>query len=268
MSGGVLSAHLGYLFTEVPLRERFAVAKAAGFDAVEHPSPFDIPADELRQRLDGSDLQLSQITSGLGQAGEKGFAAVAGREAEFREGFKQALDYAETVGAGLIHVMSGAPEPDQRGKRAHDVYLSNLAFAMDTVRGRAPKVMIEVISQSVLPDYHMSDFDTSFELAAQFPDLCLLVDTYHAAVENIDPVTIIKRAGDRLGHMHFADHPGRHEPLTGTLDFKAILAALVDVQFQGALGFEYIPSGPQHLNWMPDFNDPCIVQLLSSLPRR
>jgi hydroxypyruvate isomerase len=266
--GAVLSAHIGYLFTEVPLRERFAVAKAAGFDAVEHPSPFELTASELRKLLERSGLRLTQITSGLGRSAEKGFAAIPGREAEFREGFKRALDYAEDAGAALIHVMSGAPGLDDRGDRAHDAYLSNLAFALDLTRDRAPQVMIEVISASVVPDYHMSNYETSFDVVAQCPELCLLVDSYHAAVEGIDPVTVIMRAGDRLAHMHFADHPGRHEPLTGSLDFAAIIAALVEVRFQGALGFEYIPSGPEHLGWMPDFNDPSIAKLLSTLPRR
>lgn len=38
-----LSAHLGYLFTELPLEERLAAASEAGFAWIEHPNPYAVP---------------------------------------------------------------------------------------------------------------------------------------------------------------------------------------------------------------------------------
>ncbi len=102
-----LSAHIGYLYADLPLAGRLAAAARDGFTAVEHPGPYAIPAPGMRARLDDLGLAFTQITSGMGGAGEKGLACLPGREVEFRAGFDRALDYAVTVGARFLHPMEG-----------------------------------------------------------------------------------------------------------------------------------------------------------------
>jgi hydroxypyruvate isomerase len=51
-----LAANLSMMFNEVGFLDRFAAARAAGFDAVEFLFPYDFPAAELRQRLDDNGL--------------------------------------------------------------------------------------------------------------------------------------------------------------------------------------------------------------------
>jgi hydroxypyruvate isomerase len=50
--------------------------------------------------------------------------------------------------------------------------------------------------------------------------------------------------------VQVADHPGRHEPGTGSLDFEAILTALRDAGYHGAIGLEFLPATPD----VPDFS--------------
>ena len=73
----------------------------------------------------------------------------------------------------------------------------------------------------------------------------------------MDPADAIRDAGARLGHVHVADHPGRHEPGSGTLDFARVLKALAQSGYAGAVGFEYLPSGADHLKWMPEWRALC-----------
>lgn len=263
--GGALSAHIGYLFADVPLRARPALAKAAGFDAVEHPAPFAIPARDLRAMLDDLGMTLTQITSGMGNPGEKGIASLPGREAEFRESFRKALDYAEEAGAGFVHAMAGVPAPLDRGAQADATYVENIEAAVQLCSGRKPGLLIETISEVAVPGYHLSGFDPMFTLARDLPDVAILIDTYHSAAVGADPVSVIKRAGASLGHMHFADHPGRNEPGSGTLNFAAILGALVQINYRGAIGFEYTPSGVDHLGWVQKLqDDPGLIRLRSA----
>lgn len=262
ITNGNFSAHLGYLFTEVPLAARLTLAKAAGFDAVEHPAPFDIPADQFRNMLDDNALHLSQITSGMGQSGEKGIAALPGREVEFRKAYAYALDYAEEAGSAFVHAMAGVPATVDRGQRADTTYRKNIEAAHRLCENRKPKVLVEMISEAAVPGYHMNSFDALFKLADDFPGVSTLVDTYHIAAVGADPVAVVHKARGSLGHIHLADHPGRHEPGTGNLQFNPLLGALADIGYQGAIGFEYIPSDASHLNWIPPFlNDPNIVRL-------
>lgn len=241
-----LSAHLGYLFTDLPLEARFTAARAGGFDAVEHPAPFAIPAVRLRALLEDEGLRLAQITSGSGGPGEKGIASLPGREAEFADAYARALDYAEAVACPFVHPMAGT-----HGDAA--TYRRNLDTALRLAEGRRPRVLVEAISEAAVPFYHLAHTDALLVLAAELPDLRLLVDSFHTQACARDPTAVLRAAGPMLGHVHIADFPGRHQPGTGQIDFAILRAILADMGYAGAIGFEYLPDGPNHLDWLPEW---------------
>lgn len=239
------SAHIGYLFTELPLFERIAGAAAAGFTAVEHPQPFAIPVAEMRSELARCGLVMSQIAAAVGDAakGEKGLAAMPGREPEFREEFNRALDYAVAVGCPFVHPMAGVPATPDKAAVA-DTYHDNLGYAVERSAGTSVKVLIEAISEAAVPGYAMSTLAHAARIQDTFGpgNIALLVDTYHAQATGMELEAWIATNSHRIGHVHVADHPGRHEPGTGGIDFRSVLNALADHDYQGAIGFEYIPS--------------------------
>ncbi len=80
------AANLHYLFCEVPFLDRFAAAAECGFRGVECQVPYDYPAAELRARLLDLHLTMALFDAPMGDwnGGDRGLAAVPGREAEFR----------------------------------------------------------------------------------------------------------------------------------------------------------------------------------------
>ena len=90
------AANLTMLFTELPFLERFAAAREAGFEAVEFLFPYEWPAAELGRLLreHGLSLALFNMPPGNWGAGERGMAAIPGREAEFRAHLPCVRDYA------------------------------------------------------------------------------------------------------------------------------------------------------------------------------
>ncbi len=242
-----LSAHIGYLYTELPLAGRLAAAAADGFTAVEHPEPWGIPAAEMRARCADLGLAFAQLSSGMGEAGEKGLAALPGREEAFRRDVLRALDYAEEIGCPYLHPMAGL------GGEA-ETYRRNLDWALRAAEGRL-RLLVEAIT---LPGYHMARLDQALALRAGLgPGVTLLFDSYHAAVLGEDAAGWIAAHGESIGHVHIADHPGRHQPGSGVLDFGALRAALSATGYSGAIGFEYVPDGQEHLaflaDWLPPF---------------
>lgn len=230
-----LSAHIGYLYTELPLQDRLAAAARGGFTAVEHPEPWAIPAAEMRQRLADLGLVLAQVTSGMGAAGEKGLAALQGREADFRAGFRRAVDYAIATGCPFVHPMAGTG-----GDAA--CYDANIGWAQAQIAGSGLRLLIEAIT---VPSYHLATLEQAMALQDRLGGApALLFDSYHAAVLGYDPVAFVQAHAARIGHVHIADHPGRHQPGTGTLPLVALRAALQRAGYAGAIGFEYIPIGP------------------------
>src|ERR1700733_2482080 len=126
-----LAANLSMMFNEVPFLDRFSAARKAGFDGVEFLFPYEYPTAELRKRLDGEGLNqaLFNMPPGDWAKGDRGLASLPGRQAEFRDGVKQALDYAEALGCKLVHCMGGIVPAGVSQVTAGSVYAANLAGA-------------------------------------------------------------------------------------------------------------------------------------------
>jgi hydroxypyruvate isomerase len=85
------------------------------------------------------------------------------------------------------------------------------------------------------------------------PNLQAQFDLYHMARQGLDIPAGISLLAGRIGHVQFADCPGRGEPGTGTLDFASLLHSLRASEYVGWLGAEYKPSQatPLSLDWLP-----------------
>ena len=83
------AANLSLMYTEHDFLSRFAAAANDGFRAVECLFPYEYEARALAQRL--ADHGLAQVLfnarPGQWHAGERGLAALPGREHEFRRDF-------------------------------------------------------------------------------------------------------------------------------------------------------------------------------------
>ena len=256
------SAHLGYLFTELPLRARFAAARAAGFDAVEHPDPYEIPAAELKQILDGEGLDFIQFAAPPGDRarGEKGIAALPGREAAFRAAVETGLAYATATGARFLQIQSGVISPGADEVELFDTYVENLHRAAREAAARGVDILIEPIGPATLPGYFMSRSDLALRAldAIDCANVRLLFDVFHSANAGIPPARFITEHAARIGHLHIADHPGRHEPGTGTIDFPALFATIEASGFTGVIGCEYKPVAATGvgLGWFAPYQRP------------
>ncbi len=251
-----LSAHIGYLFTEMPLRDRVGAARSAGFDAVEHPHPFEIPAHEMARILDGEGMRFAQLSSGTGGAGLKGLACLPDRKKDFQDALCRAVDYAERIACPFVHPMAGTMPPDLAKEDAQSVYRDNIELAVRLCEQSPVSILVEAISSSVAPGYLVDDFAALNRLLTPFQhDIRVLLDSYHAAVNKDSIGLFLASSKLRPGHVHIADFPGRHEPGTGQLDFEHLLKLLGKIGYAGDIGFEYVPSGAttDHLSWMQNW---------------
>ena len=121
------AANLSLLYNEHAFLDRFAAAAQDGFTAVEFLFPYDYAAADVASRLQAHGLQqvLMNAPPGDWDRGERGIAALPGREAEFREGFARALDYAHALDCPRIHVLAGVLPPRADPAACHATYLGN-----------------------------------------------------------------------------------------------------------------------------------------------
>lgn len=251
-----LSGHCGFLFTELPLSERFAAAARAGFRAVEHPNLFATPARDVAGWLERAGVPLVQTGFPAGDAakGEKGFAALPDQVERYRVGIEPTLDYVEALGCRMVHPMAGVRPPGAARERLWETYLDNLAFAADAAAKRGMTVIVEPIGPGSIADYVIDDPLLAVEAirAIDRPNVKLLFDAYHCACLGYDPAALIREHARLIAHVQIADDPGRHEPGTGTIAFAPIFSALEEVGYAGLVGCEYHPATTTEagLGWM------------------
>jgi hydroxypyruvate isomerase len=53
----------------------------------------------------------------------------------------------------------------------------------------------------------------------------------------------LREGFDEVGYLQLADHPGRHEPGTGEVNYTRVLREAHDLGFRGWCGLECTPSG-------------------------
>lgn len=250
------SANLGFMWPDRPLLQRVAAAGAAGFKAVELHWPYDVPAVELREACEKAGVRVLCLNTPVGnaQAGEYGLGALEHREAEFETGLVQAIEYARTIGAGAVHVMSGIV-PQAARERAKSVYAANLRLAAE----RAPDltILLEPINRHDRPDYFCALAEEGAEMIARVgaPRLRMIFDVYHIAIGQGDVLRRLERYLPMIGHVQIAAVPSRAEPDEGEIAYGAVFETLERLGYNGWIGCEYRPraSTDAGLRWLQSF---------------
>jgi len=241
------------LFTERPLVERFAAAAAAGFAAVEVQVPYEVPASAIKAEIDRNGLVMLGLNTARGQPDEFGLAAVPGREAEFAELFRQALEYAAAIGATAVHCLAGVVPPEKR-PAAGETFAANLSRAAAAAAAKNITLLIEPINTRDRPDYFLNRVEHAADVIARVgrPNVKIQFDCYHVQIMQGDLIRRIERHLPLIGHVQIAAVPSRAEPDEGEVNYPAVWAALDAMGYRGWIAAEYQPRGPTEdgLGWM------------------
>ncbi|AJZ84241.1 2-oxo-tetronate isomerase [Streptomyces sp. AgN23] len=255
------AANLSTMYTEHDFLDRFAAASADGFEAVEYLFPYPYDATELRRRLDDHGLRqvLFNAPPGAWESGERGLAALPGREAELRSGVERALEYAAELGSPRVHMMAGLVGPAQDPAEHRDTYLANLARAAERAAAAGVDILIEPINGRDMPGYFLSRQAEAHTVVREVgaSNLKVQLDLYHCQIVEGDLTTTLRRdlPTGRVGHLQIAGVPDRHEPDRGELDIRHLFGVIDELGFDGWIGCEYIPRAgtSEGLGWRDDY---------------
>lgn len=249
------SASITTMFREHPPLERAAVARAAGFEAIEIQVLEADPRELARAAAEaGVEVVLLNVAMGDFLDGGAGLSGVPGRETAFAAALDAAIDAARLMDCPMIHAgPSRVPAGVARGE-ALAVYEANLLVAREKVAASGRELVIEAMNRIDAPTALLPDCATAVELIRdRFSGrIGLLFDIYHVAMNGEDVTTAFAAYREHIRHVQFSDIPGRREPGAGTLDFPALFAGLAAAGYAGWFGAEYKPTGPtaQTLGWL------------------
>ena len=245
------AANLTHLWAELPYLDRFDAAAEAGFTGVEVLFPYEVPAPDTQTALqrNGLEMVLLNAPGPNYTGGPRGFAAIPGGETRFDYDMRRAVRYAQALGAGLIHVMSG----DASGPEAKATLIANLRRATATLPDGLC-LTLEPLNEGAMPGYFMSSFDLAAEVleAVDAPNLGLQYDSYHAQEMTGDALGTFQAMRPLIRHIQIGDSPGRTPPGTGKVPFPALFEAIDASGYDGWVSAEYTPNGhtDRGLGWM------------------
>ncbi|MCB5908167.1 TIM barrel protein [Streptomyces pinistramenti] len=264
------NVNLSILFTELPLLERPAAARAAGFTAVElwwpwvdAPVPEQAELDALRDALNDAGTRLVGLNFYAGQlpGPDRGALSVPGAESEkFRANVPVAVEFGRSLGCTTFNALYGNRVEGASAAEQDALALENLAFAARAVAEVDGTMLIEALNAPESPACPIVSAPKAVEIvdavnaATGLDNTRFLMDLYHLSMNGEDLEEVIDRYTGRTAHVQIADNPGRGAPGTGSLDFAALLERLRKNGYQGWTGLEYKPGdGPSAgaFAWLP-----------------
>ncbi|MEO5806343.1 2-oxo-tetronate isomerase [Devosia sp.] len=252
------SANLSMLYPEHAFLDRFAAAAKDGFTGVEYVGPYDYPKHQIAQLLRDFSLRqvLFNMPAGDWAAGERGLAAVPGREHEFRGSVDLAIEYAVALECPQVHCMAGIMPVGADLAQCEAVLVRNLAYAAPLFAEQGVRLLVEPINPVDMPGYVLTGIEQGERIlhAVGSDNLFLQFDFYHRAMQGGELIDSFARLQERVAHVQVADVPGRREPGTGTVDYPAVFSMLERLDYDGWVGAEYRPAAgtSDGLGWMRD----------------
>ncbi|WP_025274726.1 hydroxypyruvate isomerase family protein [Haloglycomyces albus] len=244
------------LFQELPLLERPAAAKAAGFEGVEfwwplsESVPGDAEVDRFVRAVENAGVQLT----GLNFAddipnGYRGLLSNPARSREFRDNIDVTVGIAERLGCTSLNALYGIRLDGVAEAEQDELAVVNYGHAATAADRIGATVLVEALNAIESPTFPIVSshdvatvIDTVTKETGQ-RNLEILADFYHLARMGEKTSDVLSRYGDRIGHVQIADTPGRNEPGTGDFDFDELYSGLDELGYDGWVGLEYKASG-------------------------
>lgn len=232
------AANTGFLWPDTPFLDKIAMAKTAGFDALEfHDEAQKCDLKALKNALAVAALPVLGMNVRMGET--LGCAAMPDQRERARDDIAKALDIAQELGVGKVHVLAG----NTRDEGALGTYVENLNYATGYCD---VGILIEPLCRDAAPDYFLNDIETAARVirAVDHPNISIMFDCYHILMESGDVLGRFETHKDLIGHIQIAARKGRAEPDLIDPDYSTLLPAFLAGGYTGAFGCEYRQSDP------------------------
>lgn len=259
------SANLSMMYKEHEFLDRFAAAARDGFRFVEYLFPYDFSPEQIAGSLKASGVtqSLFNLPPGDWDKGERGIAALPGREKEFAAGLEKALMYADATGCKRLHVMAGRMPLDSQQRvlisdadRAvmRQSYIANVKLAARACKAQGITTLIEPINNRDIPGYFLNYQQDAHDILSEVgePNLKVQMDFYHVQIMEGDIEMRLRKHFANVGHVQIAGVPKRNEPDIGEVNFPYLFTVLDELGYNGHVGCEYNPRAgtSENLGWI------------------
>jgi hydroxypyruvate isomerase len=226
-----------------PFDQCLQIVSEAGYQGVELVGEFHDWSPDERFRMLASMHSLNLVVDSM--SGVKAGFAVPEDTALFKSQFISHLQAATDLNCPQVILLSGKRVESLPAQTQRDISVENLKWAAEKAADRHIEIVIEPIDLLENPTIYLASVTTAFEIvrAVNQPNVKVLYDLYHEQRSFGNLLEKLESNIDRIGLIHVADVPGRHEPGTGEIDYAAIFRKLGELHYSRWIAMEYYPTG-------------------------
>ncbi len=245
-----LSLCLEMLFTDRPFTERMKIASDLGYRAVEFWDWRDKNLNAIAQTAAERNLTIAAMS------GNRRHSLIdPGDRTGLIEEMMQVFGVARRLRCQHLMMLSDVLERDGSATPAPPLSAEEKVASMvdglrelaELARGYNITLLLEPLNTAL---DHRGCFLNKSDLGVQIvqqvnsPQMQLLFDIYHMSMMGEDALAEIEKKKLWIGYLHVADRPGRHQPGTGEIDYRAISTMLKRISYSGYIGMEFSALGP------------------------
>lgn len=242
-----LSVMLWTVFRKMPFEERLEKVAEAGYHAVELVGEFnrekwteeDLRKYNSKKRALGMTFDTTAgLRHGVGDPSVRG---------AFLSDLRDVLKIMEKLECPQLIVMSGNKVEGSTHEAQHQSCVEGLKRAAEVVEGKNVKLLLENIDPEENPKYFLTSVAEGFKIIEEVnhPQVKFLYDFFHEQISEGNLIKKLEQNIDKVGLVHIADVPGRHEPGTGEINYENIFKKLGQLKYDRYAAMEFIPTGDQ-----------------------
>lgn len=247
--------NLSMTLTDVPFLQRFQRAADLGFGAVEFFWPADEDLDAVVAAKEAAGVEVVLINMATGPAGERGQLSDPAHKQAWREDFTAALALAERLGCPRIHTVAGNRRPDVQRAAQIECAVENLTAMLPAMQAAGVTAQVEALNTFDNPGFLVTTMADMVEICAAVnsPHVRAQFDFYHMQRMQGNLIETFRAHLEWINHVQIADTPGRHQPGSGEINYRNVLAAVEESSYTGYVGLEFVPLGEidTALAWLP-----------------
>ncbi len=147
--------------------------------------------------------------------------------------------------------LTGNDVPGMSREAMMESAVAGLKAAAPMLEKNGITAVIEVLNTYVNhPNYYLYLVNDAAKMidAVGSPNVKILFDIYHVQIMEGNLIPLIRQNIKRIDHFHIGDHPGRHQPGTGEINYRNVFKAIYDLGYEGYAALEYSPTIPLTLD--------------------
>jgi hydroxypyruvate isomerase len=169
----------------------------------------------------------------------------------------KAIEYATTLGVPQLNCLAGKPGAGVDEATTHRTFVDNVRYAAGQCKAAGLRVLMEPINNYDVPGFWLNRTGKALAIIDELAldNVFVQYDIYHAQRYEGELAATMSRHLAKIGHIQFADNPGRNEPGTGEINFAFLFAHIDRIGYSGWLGAEYKPATTTEagLGWLRSF---------------